>query len=386
MAEADPELSILMPCLNESRTLPVCISKALAFFRDHGINGEVLIADNGSTDDSRSVAEQHGARVIAVAERGYGAALKAGIASARGTYVIMGDADDSYNFADLEPFIIRLRENYDLVMGNRFKGGIQDGAMPFLHKYLGNPVLSAIGRIMYNVKVGDFHCGLRGFNRQKIMALNLTTDGMEFASEMVVKATINHLRITEVPTTLSVDGRDREPHLRTWRDGWRHLRFLLMLSPRWLFLYPGLLLMLAGIAIIAGIETALPLARRLGLGPQTMLYGGAAIILGHLLLGMSLVARTLGSRFGVLKEKPHLEKLWRSFTVERGIALGFCLMILGLYFAFRSLDHWASLNYSAQNLEETIGTVVYAIIFIVTGAQSVALSFYFNVIDFYSKK
>lgn len=386
MAEADIELSILMPCLNESRTLPQCIGKATTFLRDQGISGEVLVADNGSTDNSRRIAEQHGARVIAVTERGYGAALKAGIASARGKYIIMGDADDSYDFAHLELFVAKLREDYDLVMGNRFKGGIQHGAMPFLHKYLGNPVLSTIGRFMYNVKVGDFHCGLRGFNRQKIVALNLITDGMEFASEMVVKATINHLRITEVPTTLSVDGRDREPHLRTWRDGWRHLRFLLMLSPRWLFLYPGLLLMLAGIAIIVGIETALPLTRRLGLGPQTMLYGGAAIILGHLLLGMSLVARMLGSRFGVLKEKPRLEKLWRSFTVERGIGFGFSLMIVGLYFAFKSLNHWASLNYSAQNLEATIGTVIYAIIFIVTGAQSVALSFCFNVIEFYSQK
>ena len=236
------ELTILMPCLNEAATVGTCVAKARAFLARTGIQGEVLVADNGSEDGSRKLAEQAGARVVQVAERGYGAALAAGIAAASGRYVIMGDADDSYDFSRLEGFVAKLREGYPLVMGNRFKGGIRKGAMPWLHRYLGNPVLSFIGRLLFRAKVGDFHCGLRGFDREAVRGLNLRTPGMEFASELVVKATLAGWRIAEVPTTLHPDGRGRPPHLRSWHDGWRHLRFLLQFSPRWLFLYPGLTL------------------------------------------------------------------------------------------------------------------------------------------------
>ena len=242
VVESDVELTILMPCLNEARTLPSCIGKARSFLARAGIAGEVLVADNGSTDGSQELARRHGAKVIAVSEKGYGSALIAGIRAARGRYVIMGDSDDSYDFSQLDLFLDRLRGHEQLVMGNRFAGGIRAGAMPLLHRYLGNPVLSTIGRMLFESPCKDFHCGLRGFERDAILKLDLCATGMEFASEMVVKASVWKLRIAEVPTTLSPDGRDRAPHLRSWRDGWRHLRLLLLFSPRSLFLYPGAVL------------------------------------------------------------------------------------------------------------------------------------------------
>ncbi|MGQ3257417.1 MAG: glycosyltransferase family 2 protein, partial [Microbacterium aurantiacum] len=250
----DLELTILMPCLNEAETLEVCIRKARGFLERSGIEGEVLISDNGSTDGSQELAARLGARVTHAPRRGYGAALINGIETARGRFIIMGDADDSYDFENLQPFVDRLREGADLVMGNRFAGGIAPGAMPPLHKYLGNPVLSGIGQLFFRPNVGDFHCGLRGFNRDRIAALGLQTTGMEFASEMVVKATLArpNYRIEEVPTTLKKDGRSRPPHLRSWHDGWRHLRFLLIFAPRWLFVYPGLVAFLLG-ALAVGV-------------------------------------------------------------------------------------------------------------------------------------
>ncbi|MSX34697.1 MAG: glycosyltransferase, partial [Actinobacteria bacterium] len=243
------ELSVVLPCLNEAETLAVCIRKARASMNELGIDGEVVIADNGSTDGSQDIARSEGARVVDVPTRGYGAALIAGITDAKGTFVIMGDADDSYDLSNLGPFIEALRGGAELVMGNRFAGGIAPGAMPALHRYLGNPVLTAVGRVLFRSPVKDFHCGLRGFRRDAILELDLRTTGMEFASEMVVKATLNKLTIVEVPTTLSPDGRSRPPHLRTWRDGWRHLRFLLLYSPKWLFLYPGIVVFLLGLIL-----------------------------------------------------------------------------------------------------------------------------------------
>src|SRR5260370_14978563 len=255
------ELSIVMPCLNEAATIGRCIAKARAFLVGNAVAGEILVSDTGSSDRSQESAGWKHARVVDVAERGYGSALLGGIQAARGTYVIMGDSDDSYDFSALGGFLERLRAGDDLVMGNRFKGGIKPGAMPALHRYLGNPVLSAIGRAFFHSTVRDFHCGLRGFRRDAILALDLQSQGMEFASEMVVKATIRGLRISEVPTTLSPDGRGRPAHLRSWRDGWRHLRFLLLFSPRWLFFYPGCLLFLGGLAAMAWL---LPGPRRIG--------------------------------------------------------------------------------------------------------------------------
>ncbi len=237
------ELSIVMPCLNEAKTIGTCIQKAMNFINEHKISGEVIIADNGSTDGSQDIALSHKARLVNVERKGYGNALKSGIEAARGKFIIMGDADDSYDFTSLMPFIEKLREGYDLVVGNRFKGGIKPGAMPLLHRYLGNPILSGLGCLFFNSPCKDFHCGLRAFSKKAVERMQLKTTGMEFASEMVMKASFYNMKVTEVPTILWPDGRDRPAHLRSWRDGWRHLRFMLMLSPRWLFFYPGLLLM-----------------------------------------------------------------------------------------------------------------------------------------------
>src|SRR5712692_294843 len=275
------ELTILMPCLNEAETISTCVAKAKSFLTRAGIAGEVLIADNGSSDGSVALAQRDGARVIAVAERGYGAALRAGIAAARGRFVIMGDADDSYDFSRLDPYLAKLRDGCDLVMGNRFAGGIAPGAMPFLHRYLGIPVLSFIGRVFFHAKIGDFHCGLRGFRRDAILGLGLRTSGMELASEMVVRAAVVNLTIAEVPTTLAVDGRSRPRHLRTWQDGWRHLRFLLMFSPRWLFLYPGLALMVLGaIGTTALFSGPLMVSAEFGFDDHTFLVSVIAILVG----------------------------------------------------------------------------------------------------------
>ena len=269
-----------MPCLNEAETLAICVRKARGFLDASRIQGEVIVADNGSQDGSVAIALQEGARIVPVAARGYGAALLGGIADARGRYIIMGDADDSYDFSDLGTFVEQLRAGADLVVGNRFRGGIAPGAMPLLHRYLGNPILSFLGRLFFFVKIGDFHCGLRGFNRDRILALGLRTTGMEFASEMVVRSALAGYRIAEVPTTLRPDGRSRPPHLRTWRDGWRHLRFLLMYSPRWLFFYPGLALLAFGL-----IGTVLLLPGRfyigsVGIDIHTFIVACISILLG----------------------------------------------------------------------------------------------------------
>lgn len=237
--EAAPEFSVVLPCLNEAETLAKCIEKAQRAFRELGIDGEVVVGDNGSTDGSQQIAERLGARVIPVAEKGYGNALRGGVVAARGKYLIMGDSDDSYDFSAISPFVGKLRQGYDLVMGNRFRGGIMPGAMPWKHKWIGNPVLSFIGRLLFHCPVRDFHCGMRGFSKDAYERMKLQTTGMEFASEMVIKSTLLQMRIDEVPTILYKDGRSRPPHLRSWRDGWRHLRFMLLFSPRWLFLYPG---------------------------------------------------------------------------------------------------------------------------------------------------
>lgn len=271
------ELTILMPCLNEAETLATCVTKAMDYLKRSGIDGEVVIADNGSTDGSQKIAEDLGARVVAVPVRGYGAALGAGIAAAKGRFVIMGDSDDSYDFSRLDGFVERLRAGADLVMGNRFKGGIAKGAMPPLHRYLGNPVLSTIGRVLYATPVKDFHCGLRGFSRQAILGLGLTTPGMEFASEMVIRASLAGLKIEEVPTTLSPDGRSRPPHLRSWRDGWRHLKLLLTFAPFSLFFVPGLVMLALGLPAFAALM----------LGPVQI--GGMTFATGSLILTATVV-------------------------------------------------------------------------------------------------
>jgi len=339
------ELTVVMPCLNEAETLAVCVDKALAALRENDIVGEVVVADNGSTDGSQAIAAEHGARVVAVPVRGYGAALNAGISAARGRFVLMADADDSYNFAHIPRFLAELRKGADLVMGNRFQGGIGPGAMPVLHRYLGNPVLSRFGRVLFRAPIGDFHCGIRAFSREAYDRLALRTTGMEFASEMVVKASLLKQTIVEVPTTLQKDGRSRPPHLKTWSDGWRHLRFLLMYSPRWLFLFPGLTLMLGGLALMAWL---LPAERPLGfvnLGVDTLAYAVAAVLLGFQLIFFGIAAKVFAITEGLLPEDESFQRWFRFVTLETGLITGVVLVLVGLGIAIFSVNAWAHAGY-----------------------------------------
>lgn len=336
------ELSILMPCLNEELTLGRCISKALDFLQRNRIEGEVLVADNGSTDRSKEIAQSLGARVVDVPTRGYGAALQAGIEQAHGRYVILGDADDSYDFSRLELYLERLRAGDQLVMGNRFAGGIMPGAMPFLHRWLGNPVLSYIGRLFFKTPIRDFHCGLRGGERDALLSLRLSAPGMEFASEMVVKASLAKLRISEVPTVLHKDGRDRPPHLRTWRDGWRHLRFLLAMSPSWLFLVPGCALLAVGLPAMIVLALGPVQIGDVGLGIHTMLYAAEATLLGWQLLLFFVLARTIGTSLGVLPPGLALDDRVRALTLERGLMAGLLMLGLGLAMSVWALQVWVS--------------------------------------------
>jgi glycosyltransferase involved in cell wall biosynthesis len=374
------ELTVLMPCLNEAETIGICVEKAMGYIARSGIDGEVLIADNGSTDGSQEIAQKLGARVIHAPERGYGAALKAGIAEARGRYVIHGDADDSYDFTALGPFVEKLREGNELVMGNRFKGGIKDDAMPFLHRYLGNPVLSFIGRLFFRSSIGDFHCGLRGFDSEAIRRLGLTTRGMEFASEMVVKATLGGLRIAEVPTTLSPDGRTTRPHLRTWRDGWRHLRFLLLFSPRWLFLYPGLVLMAVGLASMLWLLTGTRTIGSVGFGVNTLVYGGAAIILGFQAVVFSVFATIFAMNAGLLPQDPRMEKLKAVFSLEVGIIAGLLVFVGGVAAFAYAVGFWGKASFGALDPTESLRIVAPSATALVLGLQIVFSSFFISVL------
>lgn len=374
------ELTVVMPCLDEAETLEVCICKALASMEESGIVGEVLIADNGSTDGSQDIARRNGARVVDVPTRGYGAALQGGIASARGQFVIMGDADDSYDFRNLLPFVEKLREGYDLVMGNRFLGGIAPGAMPPLHRYLGNPVLTGVGRLFFRSPSGDFHCGLRGFRRESILSLGLQTTGMEFASEMVVKATLMKLRIVEVPTTLSPDGRSRAPHLRSWRDGWRHLRFLLLFSPRWLFLYPGILL---GVIGVTSMALLIPGAIRVGsfaFDVNTMLYAAGATFIGYQSVTFAVFTKIYGVSEGLLPEDQRLQRLYRVVKLETGLCAGVVLILLGLAASVWAVAGWGAVEFGELNPRETLRVIVPAVLALVLGFQTILSSFFLSVL------
>jgi glycosyltransferase involved in cell wall biosynthesis len=366
------ELSIVMPCLNEAETLATCIQKAQWYLAQYEISGEVLVADNGSTDGSQEIAQQMGARVIDVNERGYGSALRAGIAAARGQYIIMGDADDSYDFTSLTPFLKRLREGYDLVMGNRFKGGIKPGAMPPLHRYLGNPVLTWVGRLFFGSPCGDFHCGLRGFRRDAIHRLDLRTTGMEFASEMVVKASLYNLQITEVPTTLSPDGRSRPPHLRSWRDGWRHLRFLLIYSPRWLFLFPGLLLMLLGFFSMLWL---LP-------GPKvhSLLYSSTAIVVGFQIITFAVFTKIFAISQGLIPEDRRFKRIRRYFKLETGLMLGVVLILLGLFMSVYAYVIWEKSLFGPLDPAKMMQIVIPAVTSLALGFQVLFSSFFLSVL------
>ncbi len=381
----DCELTILMPCLNEAETLETCIRKALSFLSRNAIGGEVLIADNGSTDGSQSIAARCGARIVPVPLRGYGAALITGIEAARGRYVIMGDSDDSYDFSRLELFVDRLRAGFDLVMGNRFKGGIAPGAMPKLHRLLGNPVLSTIGRVFFGSACRDFHCGLRGFRRDAILALDLQAPGMEFASEMVVKATIKKLRITEVPTTLSKDGRSRPPHLRSWRDGWRHLRFLLLFSPRWLFLYPGFALFVLG---LFGMLALMGGPVRLGdvtLDIHTLYYSGLAILVGAQLIFFWTFAKIFCMREGFLPPDPQFSAAMRVVTLELGLKISGVLLALGVGLAAFALGDWSADSFGDLSPTTTMRLVIPSGIAIMLAFQIASSTFFISVLEIRSR-
>lgn len=380
--QANCELTILMPCLNEASTLAICIAKAKQSIDALDINAEVLIADNGSTDGSQEIAIGAGAQVIQVLDRGYGAALQAGIAAARGRYVIMGDADDSYAFDAIGPFYHQLQLGCQLVMGNRFQGGIAPGAMPALHRYLGNPVLSFIGRLFFRAPVRDFHCGLRGFERQAILELGLQTSGMEFASEMVIKATMAKLRISEVPTTLQPDGRNRPPHLRSWRDGWRHLRFMLLLSPRWLFLYPGFALFFLGFSCSLWLLPELRIVGGIGFDIHSLLYSSAAGVVGLQLMLFGVLARCTGSRLGILPESPLTRWLTSRFRLEIGLIIAIALIVLALGLAWQTFAGWETGGFSALNPSATMRRAIPAATLGIAGMELLAASFWLTFLQF----
>jgi glycosyltransferase involved in cell wall biosynthesis len=334
-----------MPCLNEIETIETCVQKAMTYLEKSGVAGEVLVADNGSTDGSQAAAERLGARVVAIADKGYGAALRGGIAAAKGKYVIMGDSDDSYDFLNLDPFVEKLRDGMDLVMGNRFKGGIMPGAMPPLHRYLGNPVLSFFGRLFFRIPVGDFHCGLRGFNREAILSLNLQTQGMEFASEMVVRASLAHLKMTEVPTILSKDGRSHPPHLRSWRDGWRHLRFLLLFSPTWLYLIPAGILFTGGAVILFLSRVTSPFAH-LAFGDNWTFLGTAMIQMAHLSAVLGFGSHFYALRKGLRQATVFDKKLSGILNFNWMALSGLFFAVLGLFTLFGVLTSWISHDYA----------------------------------------
>lgn len=374
------ELSILMPCLDEAETLAACIQKARQFLHEHQVAGEIIIADNGSTDGSVAIAAELGARVVYVAARGYGSALMGGITAAHGTYIIMGDADDSYDFTSLAPFLSALRDGADLVMGNRFKGGIKPDAMPPLHRYLGNPLLTAIGRLFFRSPVSDFHCGLRGFRKEAILALDLRTTGMEFASEMVVKATLHSLHIAEVPTTLSPDGRSRPPHLRSWRDGWRHLRFLLLYSPRWLFFYPGALLIVAG--LLVGLWL-LPAPRTVGgvtFDVHTLLYAAMAIIVGFQALIFALFTKVFAISERLLPEDPRLNQMFRYVNLEAGLLVGIVLMLSGLAASVYAVVTWGRQNFGDLVPSQMLRLAIPAVTLITISFQTILASFFLSIL------
>ena len=356
-----------MPCLNEAETLALCINKANAWISQSGILGEVLIADNGSTDGSQNIAESLGARVIAVKQRGYGSALFHGCLSAQGEYIIMGDSDDSYDFSKLDQFVGKLDDGFDLVMGNRFLGGIAPGAMPWKNRYIGNPILTWIGRLLFSCPAKDFHCGLRGFRRDAFLRMDLRTTGMEFASEMVIKANVLGMRIAEVPTTLSVDGRSRPPHLRPWRDGWRHLRFMLLFSPRWLFLIPGLFVFLFSLLVYAAVLIEPVKIVSLVLDIHTLFYAQSGIVLGFLAMILGVIIRMFAMREGLLKDHSILSQLRDTPVLEIGSLIGLAMLFSGLYLGFSALVVWSGSNFGALPYGELLRTVSFSTFFIMLG-------------------
>lgn len=369
----DLELTILMPCLNEVATVAACVSKAHKFLQASGISGEVLVADNGSTDGSQAAAEMAGARIVHIPERGYGAALRGGIRAAQGRFIVMGDADDSYDFSELSGFVCELRKGADLVMGNRFRGGIEKDAMPFLHRYLGNPVLSFLGRRLYRTHIGDFHCGLRGFARARILELGLKSSGMEFASEMVMKASMSCFKITEVPTTLQPDGRGRPPHLNTWRDGWRHLKLLLSYAPDHVFIAPALLCLLPGFLLLFCLARGPLQLANLYLGSHFLALGSVLSLVGINLLVFGILAKLAAAKKIPLGITPMTRFFLEKFKVEQGILSGAVLFLVGSVIDSYLLFHWV--RFHGASMEGTIHTAFFASTLIAVGLCVMLASF-----------
>ena len=374
------EISIVMPCLNEAETLGICVAKAREALDRHGLRGEVIVADNGSTDGSQAIAVAGGARVVPVARKGYGCALQGGIAAARGRFVLMGDADDSYDFGHVPRFVDKLREGFDLVMGNRFAGGILPGAMPWKNRYLGNPVLSGAGQLMFRCPSRDFHCGLRAFTKTAYERMQLQTTGMEFASEMVIKATLLGMRIAEVPTTLKKDGRSRAPHLRPWRDGWRHLRFMLLYSPRWLFLYPGMLLFGAGLVGMLLLTIKPWTVGHVTFDVHTLVYAMLAMLLGFQGVSFAVMSKIHGTQFGLLPPNPALTRLFRYITLETGLLAGSAVFAAGLGLSLFSLWRWGQVGFGALDHSNMLRLVIPGAGAMALGVQVLLLSFFLSIL------
>lgn len=370
-----------MPCLNEAETLETCVNKAKLFLNTNHIQGEVIVADNGSVDGSQEIAMKAGARVVHIPQKGYGSALMGGIEAAQYEFIIMGDADDSYDFTNLQPFMDALEVGVDLVMGNRFKGGIMPGAMPFLHRYLGNPVLSWLARLFFKSDIRDFHCGLRGFRRQAILSLDLQTTGMEFASEMVVKATMRNLKIVEVPTVLYPDGRSRPPHLRTWSDGWRHLKFLLLYSPRWLFLYPGIFLVVVGtLASVILLPGPIAIGKFI-LDINTLMYASLLIIMGIQSILFSAFTHVFGVNTGLLPQDVGTDKVIRLLGLERGLILSLIMILLGFVSSAGALIYWGENRFGPIDPSFSMRLVIPGAVLFAIGMQVFFASFFLGILN-----
>jgi glycosyltransferase involved in cell wall biosynthesis len=375
------EVSIVMPCLNEAETLAKCIQKAQRAIDQDGLAAEVIVADNGSTDGSQAIARERGARVVPVARKGYGSALIGGIDAARGRFVIMGDADDSYDFTAIGPLITRLRAGSDLVVGNRFMGGIDAGAMPWSHRWVGNPILTLISRLFFHTPVGDMHCGLRGIRKDAYERLRLRATGMEFASEMVIKASLKRMRITEVPVTLQPDGRSRPPHLRTWRDGWRHLRFMLLFSPRWLFLYPGLALFAGGMVLSAILLGGPVHVGALRLDIHTLLVASFLSLIGYQLVLFAIFTKIFAIQSGFHPPYPPLESVSRYVTLEVGLAVGALMAVAGVIALVVAVASWGAVGFGSLNPSLTMREVIPAVVLLALGTQTVFASFFISILS-----
>ena len=373
-------VTLLMPCLNEAETLAFCVRQAVAALRDNNIAGEVVVADNGSTDGSQQIATDEGARVVPVPVRGYGAALLAGIEAARGKYILMADADASYDFGQLPRFLVKLEAGNDLVMGNRFSGEIKPGAMPPLHRYLGNPVLSYIGRLFFDIPARDFHCGIRAFRRDAILGLNLRTTGMEFASEMVVKSSLAGLRLAEVPATLAPDGRSRPPHLRTWRDGWRHLRFLLLYSPRWLFFYPGIFTFFAGVLLSVWLLPGPQTVGRWTFDVDTLTYSLGLVLIGAHISVFAVSARVFGTQEGFLPPNPKFQRIFDYINLEVGLLFGGTLLLIGLAILVYALHIWRGTGFGDLSPQRMLRLTLPSATLVMLGVEAIFGSFFLSLL------